>query len=68
MQVEHLVSSNMESAAYHRGRLLVTFKSGAIYSYDDVPIKVFKELITAESHGRYFSKNIRTKYTYRKEN
>jgi fibrillarin-like rRNA methylase len=67
MQVTHLVSSNLECAAWHRGDLFITFKNGSIYSYNDVPKQVFNELVQAESHGKFFNQHIRLKYHYQKE-
>lgn len=45
-------------------RLLVTFKSGAVYCYTGVPPVVFAALLAAESQGRYFGQEIRDRYPY----
>lgn len=66
MQVTHLLSSNLDSAAWHRGRLIIKFNNGSVYSYEDVPLKIYKDLINAESHGKFFNKNIRMSYPYHK--
>jgi hypothetical protein len=42
--------------------ITVTFKGGVIYLYYDVPEKVYRALITAESKGIYFSEHIRDQY------
>jgi hypothetical protein len=44
----------------------VTFASGKTYRYSGVPRHVYKELIAAESHGRYFNTYIRDRYRYRR--
>lgn len=44
-------------------KLFVEFNSGSYYSYDDVPLDVFVELVTADSIGRHFVKNVRNVYT-----
>jgi hypothetical protein len=39
--------------------LTVTFLSGNVYAYKNVPEKVYRSLKTAGSKGRYFNKFIR---------
>lgn len=61
-------SSNLVAVDYDEefATLRVKFLSGSIYEYDDVPYEVYRELMDAESHGKYFYQNIRTKYHYHK--
>ena len=42
--------------------LVVTFDSGSIWCYDQVPVSIFNKLSRAESAGQFFNKNIRNKY------
>lgn len=42
--------------------LVVTFVSGSIWCYDEVPAKIFHGLTIAESTGKYFNSKIRNKY------
>lgn len=42
--------------------LIVTFASGSIWLYERVPQSVYKTLISSESVGAYFNKNIRNHY------
>ena len=42
--------------------LIVKFNSKSIWIYLDVDIKYYYELISADSVGNYFNKNIRNKY------
>lgn len=42
-------------------RLFIEFHSGKMYAYD-APLSEFVALLTAESIGAHFSKNIRGKY------
>jgi len=42
--------------------LVVTFDSGSIWCYDEVPKEVFHALAIAESAGKYFNTKIRNKY------
>lgn len=59
-------SSTMVSVGYEmKGRILeIEFTSGAVYPYLGVPVAVHKELMRAESKGRYFNSEIRDSYDY----
>ena len=63
-----LRSSNLASCDYstETRTLSVTFKSGSVYTYADVDEATYQGLLTAPSAGRYFSDNIRDKFTYSK--
>lgn len=56
-----VVSSNIDKAAYHvtKKLLSIKFKSGKVYRYSGVSIKEFTDFTQAESQGSWFSKNIR---------
>lgn len=57
-------SSNIAEVDYNDSNhsLRVKFHSGGEYIYDAVPKRIYESLITAESKGSYFYKNIRNKY------
>lgn len=59
-------SSNLASVGYDASSeiLEVEFKHGGIYQYSDVPEDVYEELMSASSHGIYFSANIRNDFNY----
>jgi hypothetical protein len=42
----------------------VTFRSGQIYRYLDIPIRVYRELLAAESKGTYYNFNIRNRFSF----
>lgn len=50
------------SYSHSYSMLVVTFDSGSIWCYDQVPVSVFNKLARAESAGQFFNKNIRNKY------
>jgi lysyl-tRNA synthetase class 2 len=52
---------------YDRGtsRLTITFVTGRIYVYEDVPPTVIAEFEAASSKGRFFNAHIRDGYRYR---
>ncbi len=49
--------------------LEIEFTNGAVYQYFDVPPDVYRGLMAAESHGRYFHQHVRDKsYRYQRMN
>ena len=64
-EVIKVESSTIDEIYYNllERKLIVTFKNGSKYQYDGVSEDVFKELISAESVCKYFTANIRNKYT-----
>lgn len=61
-------SSDIQSIGYAPEScvLEVAFLSGGIYQYDGVPAYVFEELMSAESHGKYFAAHIKNVFSTRK--
>ena len=68
MRRSHVDSSNLQSVGYDpiNQILEVEFRSGDIYVYYGVPEVVYRELMAAQSHGRFFSAQIRLNYRYEK--
>ena len=68
MERENVNSSNLASIGYNSENktLEVEFKHGGIYQYLNVPEDIFNELMSAQSHGVYFSANIRNDYEFSK--
>ncbi len=68
MKRQTVESSNLASIGYDSENeiLEIEFNHGGIYQYFDVPHNVYEELMNAESHGKYFSANIRNNYEYQK--
>jgi hypothetical protein len=46
-------------------RLTITFVTGRIYVYEDVPPNVAADFGSASSRGRFFNETIRDRYRYR---
>lgn len=59
-------SSSVEAAGYDlkRRRLRIRFVRGSTYDYEAVPAKVFKDLLAAESKGRFVNWSIKPHYRY----
>ena len=65
-------SSNILKTVYFpkNKRLYISFNRGNTYSYGNVSEEFYKEFEDAESHGKFFFKNIKSKpkdYPYRME-
>jgi hypothetical protein len=59
-------SSNIDGYIYLGGRyLVVAFKSGALYRYDEVPQNVFDEFAAAHSKGKYLNLHIKNAYAWK---
>jgi hypothetical protein len=65
---EKVISQTLSSVGYDpiRRVLELEFTSGGIYRYSNVPNRVYMELISAESKGRYFDFSIRDRYAFKK--
>ena len=61
-------SSNIASVGYDQldSILEIEFKSGAVYQYENVPIRVYDVMMKADSVGKYFNAHIKSKYNYRR--
>ena len=59
-------SSNLEAVGYESGILYIAFHRRGTYCYYDVPVYVYRKLMRADSHGKYFHANTRNVYRYQK--
>lgn len=61
-------SSNLSTTEYdtESKKLVVEFKNGMKYEYDEVPHAVYAQLRLSESQGKFFNTQISKKYSYRK--
>lgn len=59
-------SSNIQKLRYNSNiqTLEVTFQSGRVYQYFDVPLNVWNDFKSAESKGSFLNKNIKGYYRY----
>ena len=59
-------STTLATVTYDSNRqvLRLGFQSGAVYDYFDVPSDLYQALITAESKGSFFNRNIRGRFNY----
>tara|TARA_B100000700_G_scaffold101966_1_gene114954 strand:+ start:6440 stop:6688 length:249 start_codon:yes stop_codon:yes gene_type:complete len=56
-----VVSSNIDKASYNfeKEKLLIKFRNGTKYAYEDVSLDEFIEFSKADSQGQWFMENIR---------
>jgi hypothetical protein len=61
-------SSNIIKTEYDTltKKLVVEFKHGGSYVYDDVPHQIYTQFRLAPSQGSFFSKNISKTFKYKK--
>lgn len=59
-------SSNIDAIGYCLGTLYIRFHHGGSYAYDKVPFEVFNGMKDAESAGKYFHANVKSKFEFRK--
>lgn len=66
IQMRPMSSSSIEAAGYDRERqtLRIRYVGGSTYDYVAVPTKVFKELLEADSKGRFVNWSIKPFYRY----
>ena len=60
-------SSNIRQIAYHEdsNRILVEFKDGGQYAYDDCDLQLYRRFQSAPSVGKFFHGNIKPKASER---
>lgn len=64
-EMTEVKSSNIAKVGWAAEKLFVLFRGGnAIYEYDGVPEKVHQDLLSADSVGQFFSRNVRGKYRH----
>ena len=57
-------SSALAGVGYSRRlhALEIEFRDGLIYRYEEVPLSVYRELVSAFSKARFYNQNIRGRY------
>ncbi len=61
-------STNLASVGYDKSRcvLEIEFKKGVVHQYVGVPESIYLGLMRADSHGKFFLKNIQGKFSVKK--
>ena len=64
IRLQPVESTAIAKVGYSKRRhiLEIEFVNGAVYRYLDVPITVYRDLISAESKARFYDSNIRRHY------
>lgn len=66
METVNVTSSQMKTVKYNSSTniLIVVFNNDKAYEYHDVSMKLFKDLISSDSVGSFFNKNIKKSHKY----
>ena len=61
---EPVNSTAIAKVGYSKRRHLleIEFVNGAVYRYFDIPVSVYRDLLSAESKARFYDSNIRKHY------
>lgn len=61
MEMVKVNSSLVDSMCWKNDILIVRFTTGAVYMYEDVPYKLYKDLVTADSVGHAINESLKYK-------
>jgi phage baseplate assembly protein gpV len=66
--INEIQSTNVTKTEYDTTtkKLVVEFKNGAKYEYDQVPHQIYTQFRMSESQGKFFSSNIAKAYKFKK--
>jgi len=59
-------SSNISEIGYEGTTLYVRFHHGGLYAYYNVPESVYRNLMSASSHGSFLAQHIKGIYRYQR--
>lgn len=67
IQFQSVQSSNIQSVGYDEttSSMYVKYSSGT-YKYDNVDKKVYEDLLSSDSKGRFMNENIKGQFNYSK--
>lgn len=68
MRRQSIASSHLKSVGYDPDTetLEVEFRTGPIYVYQKVPVDLIDRLLSSDSPGAFFNREIRNRFEYRK--
>jgi hypothetical protein len=66
--INQIESSNLVETEYDTAtkKLVVEFKNGTKYEYEDVPHQLYTSFRSSESQGKFFTSEISKKFKYKK--
>lgn len=66
--INEIESSNITKTEYDTDtkKLIVEFKNGLTYEYDEVPHQLYTQFRMSESQGKFFSSKIARTFKYKK--
>lgn len=61
-------STSITSTSYDdKGDLAIVFKNGNVYTYHNVPVNLWGELVKCKSIGQFYAMNIKTRFSFTKQ-
>lgn len=63
MNLTSVTSTNIAKIGYENQNLIVEIKGGKQYQYSGVPESVYQAFLNAPSKGKFFSANVKGKYS-----
>ena len=64
----HVYSSNLSDIGWENNELDIEFLSGSLYRYYNVPKRIYTNMLSATSKGKYFWRHVRGKFEYERIN
>ena len=64
IDMKQVASSNIKRIGWKNNVLRVQFKNSGIYDYQEVSKEIYETMITSDSIGSFFARNIRGNYKY----
>ena len=66
--LNEIQSSNVIKSEYDTAtrKMIIEFKNGLRYEYDEVPLQIYTQFRMSESQGKFFSSKISKTFKYKK--
>lgn len=61
-----VISTNVRSVGYDNGILEVQFLNGSVYQYFNVPIDIYRRLVSYPHPGTFLAHAVKGRYGYRR--
>lgn len=66
--INEIKSTNLKKSEYdtETKKMTVTFNSGSVYEYNEIPHQLYTQFRMSESQGKFFSSKIAKTFKYKK--
>lgn len=68
LEMTEVQSSTVSAVGYDEvsGEMRIQFSNGTVYAYENVPVKIYTDMLEAKSKGWYVSEYVKNKFPFRK--